>query len=83
MPLAITNCVVSRSGANVLTNPTSANLEDDMKPTRHIIITGGNRATPLVNNAAYKITGTVGGIDRTFLNMKCVNTADPARFNQT
>lgn len=83
MPLAIANCVVSRNNANVLTNPTSADLYDDMKPTMHIIITGGHVATPLVLNAAYKITGTVSGNARTFLNMKCVSTASPYRFDKS
>jgi hypothetical protein len=79
--MPITNCVVSRSGQNVLTGPTSAELYDDMKPTMHIIITGGVRTQQLVNNASYKITGSVN-VDRTFLNMKCVNTGDPARFDK-
>ena len=82
MPLAITGCVVSRNNANVITNPTSADLYDDLKPTMHVIVTGGNVATPLVNNAAYKITGTVDGIDRTFLNMKCKSTNSPYRFDK-
>lgn len=80
--IAITNCVVSRTGGNIITNPTSATLYDDMKPTMHIIVTGGNRAQPLVNNAVYTITGTVNSNDRTFKNMKCVDTGDPARFNK-
>jgi hypothetical protein len=83
MPLAITNCQVIRNGAVVINNPTSAELYNDMQPTMYITVTGGNPNPPLVNNAAYKITGTVNGIDRTFLNMKCVNTGDPARFDKS
>ena len=83
MPLAITGCTVSRNNAQVLTNPTSADLNDDMKPTMNIVIAGGNHPVALVLNASYKITGTVTGIDRTFLNMKCVKTGDPARFDKS
>jgi hypothetical protein len=77
---AITNCVVSRNNANVITNPTSADVQDDMKPTVTVTVTGGNVATPLVNNAAYKITGTVGVNNRTWLNMKCKSTNSPYSF---
>ena len=83
MGLSITNCVVTNSGGNVLTNPTSAELNDDMKPTMHIIISGGNRAPPLMKNALYKITGSVSGNNRNFLNMKCVNKDDPAKFDKS
>jgi hypothetical protein len=79
---AIINCVVSRSGANVITAPTTADLNNDMQPTMHIIVTGGVIATPLVDKATYKITGDVGGISRTFLTMKCVNTGNAARFDK-
>ena len=82
MPLSITGCVVSRNNANVLTNPTSAELYDDLKASMHIIITGGNVATALVKDAAYKITGTVSGINRTFLQMKCKSTVSPYRFDK-
>jgi hypothetical protein len=83
MSLAITNCQVLRNGAVVINNPTSADLNDDLKPTMYITVTGGNPNPPLVSNAVYKITGTVNGNNRTFLNMKCVNTGSPARFNKS
>lgn len=76
---AITNCVVSKDGANVITNPTSAVLNDDLKPTVNIVITGGTRNS-LNKNTTYKITGNVSGHDRTFLMFKCTDAGDPAKF---
>jgi hypothetical protein len=78
--LSITNCVVSFGGAIILNNPTKAELFDDLKPTLNITITGGTKHTPLVKNKAYKITGTVSNLPRTWLNMKCDDTGDPAKF---
>ena len=83
MSLSISTCVVTRNNALVFDNPTSADLYDDMAPTMHIKITGGNRASALVLNASYKITGTVNSTARTFLNMKCVETGNTARFDKS
>jgi hypothetical protein len=82
MPITLTGCVVSRNNANVITNPTSAAIYDDYQPTMHIIVTGGTVATPLVNNATYKITGQVAGDNRTYLGYVCKSTTSPYRFNK-
>jgi hypothetical protein len=79
---AINNCVVSRNGANVITAPVTAVLNDENTPTMHIIVTGGVIATPLVDKASYKITGDIGVHSRTFPSMKCVNTGNAARFDK-
>jgi hypothetical protein len=76
---AITNCVVSKDGVNVITNPTNAVLNDDLKPTVNIAITGGIR-NALKKDATYRITGNVGGNDRTFSLFKCKDAGDPAKF---
>jgi hypothetical protein len=76
---AITNCVVSKDNVNVITNPTGAVLNDDMKPTVNIVITGGTR-NGLKKDTTYKITGRVGNNDRTFLLFKCKDAGDPATF---
>ncbi len=76
---AIANCVVSKDGGNVITNPTSVVLNDDMKPTVNIVITRGTRNS-LRKDATYKITGNVGGQDRTFLLFKCKDAGHPAKF---
>ena len=83
MGLSITDCVVSFGGSTVLDNPTKAEVFDDQKPTVNITITGGTRHTALVKNKAYKITGKVSGLARTWLSMACSDTADPAKFKKS
>jgi hypothetical protein len=76
----ITNCVVSRDNVNVITAPTNAVLNDELKPTENIVVTGGARNGSLTLNAAYTIAGRIGTNDRTFKLFKCKNTGDPAKF---
>ena len=76
---AITNCVVKKSNSDVITSPTSAVLTDDLKPTMNIVVTGGTRSG-LTKSGGYKITGTVGGHERTFLLMKCTDDGNHAKF---
>jgi len=81
MGLTITNCVVSSSGTTVLDNPTKAEVFDDMAPTVNITITGGTRHVAL-SKKAYKITGKVSDLDRTWLTMTCSDTGNPAKFKK-
>jgi cell division protein FtsI/penicillin-binding protein 2 len=76
---AITNCKVTKGGSDVITNPTSAELTDDLKPTMNIVVKGGTR-NGLSKASGYKITGKVGTTDRNFISMKCTDDGTNAKF---
>jgi hypothetical protein len=79
----ITNCVVSNAGATVLDNPTEADVFDDHAPELNFKISGGTRHTDLVLKKAYKITGHYGTVDRTWFNIPCTDTGNPAKFKKS
>jgi hypothetical protein len=81
---AITNCTVTKAGTNVITAPTNATLNDDMKPTMNIVVTGGVRPAgePKKNVGGYKITGQVNTVDRTFISMTCEDAGNAAKFKK-
>jgi hypothetical protein len=78
----ITNCVVSFAGATVLDNPTDASVFKDLSPELNFTITGGTRHSALVSKKAYKITGNYATRDRTWSNIPCTDTGNPAKFKK-
>jgi hypothetical protein len=84
----ITGCKVTRkvdkAEVDVITSPTSAELNDDGAPTMNIVVTGGTRVADRLkkNFGGYIIKGTVDKIGRDFPLLKCEDASDPAKFKQ-
>jgi hypothetical protein len=84
----ITDCKVTRKVDNaevdVITSPTSAELNNDGAPSMNIVVTGGTRVADRLkkNFGGYRIKGTVDKIGRNFPLLKCEAAGDPAKFKK-